>query len=1308
MERRAKRAGTAVRGAAAALLALGPAEAWAGPGLGSAGSQIFQQGGGGFPGDPESQVNSSCLGDHLGEVLASGDFNCDGHQDLAIAAPSEDDACLPYEAGMYGEVYVLYGTGSGLSTAAAQVLQKQPRLPTAFGTAMAAGDFDGNGCSDLAVGAPGTFEASPIAGREGGGSVSIFSGGPGGLTHFFEYDQDTGAIPGAVELDDQFGAALASGDFDNDGNDDLAIGVPGEDGFSGAIVVLYGHNDGPGGRADGLITARSELVDQNSDYMPGGREGWDRFGASLASADFNDDGHDDLAVGVPGEDDQAGAVAVLYGWTNGLRPENAPPGPNQENLSSPLFQQGAGPWDGAYGALVDEAEGTLFYPDLNADQFGAELTTGDFNGDGYADLAIGVPGEEISGGPSNSGAVHVLYGWATGLLPWNGPGWWEGAATGNQLMPGPPSRDGRFGSALAGADFDLDGIEDLVVGLPTWDDLQGEVWVVRGTTQDGLLLANRTTWSQSQTGSGGSEADDHFGAAVETGDFDGDGAPDLAVGVPAEDQWVGAVNVLYNAGDATPPEIVPVIEGADLDQGWIPVTPSADGWYNRTIRVSWEVSDPESAVTSTGCGATTVAADTAGTAVTCSATSTGGTSTRSVTIKRDTVAPLVAPQLTPSPSPAGWNQSAVTVSFICTDALSGVGSCAPPATLPNQGADQRLVGFASDRAGNSANVPVSVSIDLTPPALVAGGPYSVPEGNAVLLDGSGSRDDLSGLVELVWFRTAGLPFPGEAPLLGPDPAELRGEDDGSVAVTLVGTDAAGLFSQASTTVEVLNVAPTVDAGADLEIAPGETIRLEGRFDDPGALDTHTIHWDLGDGSSAEGSLTPEHAWSAPGVYTVRLSVTDDDGGTGSDELSVSVGCLGAFTETFEAYAPGARPAGWTDYRRYHPRPAGAFRTARDADEIHYESRRERSSSEYRSDEARLWRDYDYAGRFALTEPAREGVGLFAYADLAAGRGYLVHVEAPRHRHREGRARLYALRGPGHTELLAQVSFAPERLGWHAFRVRVEEEAHGVRVRARLWHAETDEPEEWSLDALDPHPPEYAGGVGVYARNRGVRFDDLRVEPLSPDSGVSGDRDGDGVCDAADVCPSVADPDQLDTDGDGIGDACESCEEAALPPLCLVTSPPAGGLWLRGDAELLDEGGRCPAGAVRLGRGGVLHAVTPPVPERGTYSMQLRVRADRSFGGRRHGSGGLLVWLGRRPLRLDMQRDAPEGEWWWTEPVRVHLRGGAHELAVGSIGRWPIDVEAVHLQPSFGCDEEHDCREHHHGGRDGDAEHRGRR
>ena len=146
--------------------------------------------------------------------------------------------------------------------------------------------------------------------------------------------------------------------------------------------------------------------------------------AQSLQADFNDDGADDLAVGVPGEDIggppfNSGAVNVLYGSASGL-----------SGTGSQLFTQ-ASP-----GVPGNPGEG---------ESFGDALASGDFDNDGFADLAVGVPGEGI-GAAVAAGAVNVLYGSAGGLT-----------GTGSQLFTqvGGAVEDGDgFGSALAAGDFD--------------------------------------------------------------------------------------------------------------------------------------------------------------------------------------------------------------------------------------------------------------------------------------------------------------------------------------------------------------------------------------------------------------------------------------------------------------------------------------------------------------------------------------------------------------------------------------------------------------------------------------------------------------------------------------------------------------------------------------------------------------------------------------------------------------------------------------------------------------------------------------
>lgn len=194
--------------------------------------------------------------------------------------------------------------------------------------------------------------------------------------------------------------------------------------------------------------------------------------------------------------------------------------------------------------------------------------------------------------------------------------------------------------------------------------------------------------------------------------------------------------------DTTPPTITPNVAG----------TLGSNGWFVGDVAVSWSVTDAESAITSqTGCDAVTINTDTAGTTLTCTATSAGGTNSQFVTIKLDKTAPTISGSASPAPNAAGWNNTDVTVSFSCNDALSGVegsgvASCGPNQTLNSEGASLSAGGTATDQGGNMATATVSgVKLDKTAPALTP-----VVNPNPVLLGGtatvsSGAADALSGL-----------------------------------------------------------------------------------------------------------------------------------------------------------------------------------------------------------------------------------------------------------------------------------------------------------------------------------------------------------------------------------------------------------------------------------------------------------------------------------------------------------------------------------------------------------------------------------
>lgn len=323
-------------------------------------------------------------------------------------------------------------------------------------------------------------------------------------------------LPAETEL--YFGRAVARGDFDEDGFEDLAIAAPGAtvDGemAAGRVAILPGS-------ADGLTLAGQTAFD---DLALGGVPGLEEFfGAALAAGDWNGDGADDLAIGVPGDDTAdggaAGSVYILYGNDAQAAALGAP---------AALF-----------GGEVDHfflhiSLGGFPHPN---DRFGSALATGDFDGDGTDDLAIGIAGDNVQAGFSNAGSVSILLGGAFGLSPAGGNNFSR-----VHLSYADTLQDGeQFGAALAAGDFDCDGFADLAVGVPEAEATDGSgllnvgyVTVLYGTFA-GPSGSFSQRWEQHELAAQLEEAEDLFGEVLATGDFDGDGCDDLAIGSPHED-----------------------------------------------------------------------------------------------------------------------------------------------------------------------------------------------------------------------------------------------------------------------------------------------------------------------------------------------------------------------------------------------------------------------------------------------------------------------------------------------------------------------------------------------------------------------------------------------------------------------------------------------------------------------------------------------------------------------------------------------------------------------------------------------------
>jgi uncharacterized protein YaaQ len=411
--------------------------------------------------------------DRFGSALATGDFNKDGFADLVIGVKNEDVGSIADA----GAVNVIYGSPSGLSATAVkpdQIFQQgagglddSPETLDRFGSALATGDFNKDGVADLAIG----VNAEDVGNIQNAGIVQVIYGSPSGLSATVKPDQifqqGAGGMNDIAEETDNFGLSLAAGDFNKDGFADLAVGAPNEKitaGFEGIVQVIYGS---PSGLSTSAVLP-DQLFQQGAGGLDDIPEFLDTFGSSLAAGDFNSDGRDDLAVGTPLENfgfSNNGIVQVIYGSPSGLSTsavlpdqlfilaDGASPADNDLyglTLSAGDFNHGAGGVDLAVGAQNKQlgsstnagivhviygsssglgnnqgianhilAQGTNGLDDIieTADEFGQSLSSADFNGDGSADLAVGIPGEDVDS-ISNAGAVNVIYGnHISGLVP---------------------------------------------------------------------------------------------------------------------------------------------------------------------------------------------------------------------------------------------------------------------------------------------------------------------------------------------------------------------------------------------------------------------------------------------------------------------------------------------------------------------------------------------------------------------------------------------------------------------------------------------------------------------------------------------------------------------------------------------------------------------------------------------------------------------------------------------------------------------------------------------------------------------------
>jgi len=447
----------------------------------------------------------------FGSSLAVGDWNADGKTDLAVS--SQDYATQT------GRAYVFYnGSIITENASGADIVIQGETTSNYFGGALASGDFNADGKTDLAVGAYGY-------------------GSNRGRVYMYTFND--GVITGET-TSNYFGASLASGDFNADGKIDLAVGAYTYSTSTGRAYIFY--NDGS------LPTAAA-----SADVIITGETTSNSFGWSFTSGDFNADGKTDLAVGAYGYSTNTGRAYIFY--NDGSIPITAATADviiTGEASSYFGYSMTSGDFNtdgttdlavGAYGYSSSTGRVYLFYNDgsipttaatadviitgeTTSNYFGRAMTSGDFSADGITDLAVGAYRYS-----SNTGRAYIFYN--DGSIPTT-------AATADVIITGEASS--YFSSAMISGDFNADGTTDLAVGAYGYSTNTGRAYIFYN---DGSIPTTAVTADVIVTGEA---TNNYLGAALIPGDFNADGKTDLAVGAYVYNGNDGRVYLFYNDG----------------------------------------------------------------------------------------------------------------------------------------------------------------------------------------------------------------------------------------------------------------------------------------------------------------------------------------------------------------------------------------------------------------------------------------------------------------------------------------------------------------------------------------------------------------------------------------------------------------------------------------------------------------------------------------------------------------------------------------------------------------------------------------
>ena len=439
-------------------------------------------------------------------VAIVGDVNGDGFDDILVGAPSNDEGGTDA-----GAAYVIFGGANGFDTIDLQNLQGSAgyRIVGAdpfdrLGMSVSsAGDINGDGFGDIIIGAaegPFFYSTVPTAyvlfGKANGFSTVDLTNLSG---------SDGFRIAGSPLYAYTHLSVASAGDINGDGFDDLIVGSPYSNSYSGTAYVIFGKATGLGPISLGNLPLSSGFGILGS--------GGERAGYSVSGAgDVNGDGFADIIVGSFLGDaggDNAGQAYVIFGKANGF---------STVTLSSL----------GSAGFLIQgDAAGDFAGIDVSA--------AGDVNGDGYDDVIVGAKLGDLGG--AQAGQAYVIFGKATGFTTVD---LGNLAATAGFLIRGGAAGD-LVGYSVSGAgDVNNDGFDDLLVGAPTADNAggtdAGEAYVILGrATGFGTIDLANLAPADGFVIQGDSAFDNAGWSVSGGGDINNDGHADVIIGAPFVD-----------------------------------------------------------------------------------------------------------------------------------------------------------------------------------------------------------------------------------------------------------------------------------------------------------------------------------------------------------------------------------------------------------------------------------------------------------------------------------------------------------------------------------------------------------------------------------------------------------------------------------------------------------------------------------------------------------------------------------------------------------------------------------------------------